>query len=105
MLREISKFYDARLADNSPALVTFTYVKLTDDLRQATVYYSCLGDEHNQASVASYLQKEQKTIRKAIGKSIRTRHNPELAFKFDPSIADGIRIEKLLDEIKDKSEK
>ena len=104
MLREISRFYDAELSEGAPTLVTFTHVKLTDDLRQATVYYSCLGDEEHRESVELFLQNRHKKFKAAIGKTLRTRFIPELVFSFDKSIAEGIRIEKLLNDIKSDTE-
>ena len=104
MLREISKFYDAELSENAPTLVTFTHVKLTDDLRLATVYYSCLGDEEHFKSVDAFLQSRHKKFKAAIGKTLRTRFVPELIFCFDKSVAEGIRIEKLLNDIKNDTE-
>ena len=35
-----------------------------------------------------------------IGSKLRLRNIPEFNFKFDPSIEEGIRIERLLNEIK-----
>jgi ribosome-binding factor A len=87
-------------AAGAPAMITFTHVRLTDDLRYATVYYSCLGKEKEQELVAGFLEREKKKIRQLVGRNLRLRHIPELTFKFDPSIEEGIRIEQLLNEIK-----
>lgn len=100
LLRDLSEYYNNELNDNSPALVTFTYVRVSDDLRYATVYYSCLGDENKRISVNQYLEQKKKIIRKEVGKNLNTRFIPEFSFKFDPSIEEGIKIEKLLNDIK-----
>ena len=101
ILRDVSQFFLSELNDKAPSLVTFTHVKLTDDLRYATVYYSCLGDEEKQNKVSEFLSREKKAIRHAVGKHLHTRFIPEFTFKFDPSVAEGIRIEELLNEIND----
>lgn len=81
-------------------LVTFTQVRLTGDLRNATVYYSHLGDADELPRITEYFQRENWQIRKLVGRGLRIRHIPELAFKFDPSIQEGLKIERLLNEIK-----
>lgn len=104
ILRDISVFFQSQLNDKAPAMVTFTYVKLTEDLRYATIYYSCLGDDEKTTAVSHFLSREKKSIRQAVGKNLNTRFIPEFTFKYDPSIAEGIRIEKLLNEIKNDTE-
>jgi ribosome-binding factor A len=43
MLRDISLLLERELSEYARGLVTFTQVRLTDDLRYAKVYYSYLG--------------------------------------------------------------
>ena len=81
-------------------MVTFTQVRLTGDLRNATVYFSHLGETEELDGVIEYFQRENWQIRKLVGRQLRIRHIPELAFKFDPSIQEGLKIERLLNEIK-----
>ena len=103
MLRDISKLVGTEYSDSAPGMITFTHVKVTDDLRYATVYYSCLGQATEQEAVAGFLEREKKRIRHLVGRNLRMRHIPEFRFKFDPSVEEGIRIERLLNEI-NKSE-
>jgi len=104
ILRDISELAQTELAQSMPAMVTFTRVTLTDDLRYAKVYYSVLGSDEERASVAGYLERENRSIRQRIGKGLRIRHIPELTFVFDPSIEESIRIEKLLNDLKRERE-
>ncbi|MBW1720141.1 MAG: 30S ribosome-binding factor RbfA [Deltaproteobacteria bacterium] len=103
MLRDISSLMLNELADHLPGLVTFTHVRVSDDLRYATVYYSFLGKASDREVVAGYLAHERKHIQHLIGRNLQIRRIPELTFKFDPSIEEGIRIEQLLNEIKSNS--
>ncbi|MGH8015663.1 MAG: 30S ribosome-binding factor RbfA [Candidatus Zixiibacteriota bacterium] len=99
--RELASALGERLEERFTGLVTFTRVRVSDDLRYATVYYSYLGSESNRQSVDSYFRQEAGRIRKLVGGPLRIRHIPEFRFEFDPSIEEGIRIEQLLNEIKD----
>ncbi|MEW6050990.1 MAG: 30S ribosome-binding factor RbfA [Candidatus Zixiibacteriota bacterium] len=102
ILRDISSLLAQELADKMPGLVTFTHVRLSDDLRYATVYYSYLGDQAHRDKLDGYLIKENKRIRSLVGRNLRVRTIPEFRFKFDPSIEEGIRIEQLLNEIRNE---
>ena len=103
ILRDISGFMETDLRSQSPSMVTFTHVKVSDDLRYATVYYSCLGDEDARDRTADFLEREKKHLRALLGSNMQIRRVPELTFKFDSSLAEGIRIEQLLNEIKSES--
>lgn len=103
MRRDISSLLEIELSEYAPGLVTFTRVRLTDDLRYAKVFFSYLGEADERTRVQEYLMRERKRIRSEVGKLLHVRHIPELTFVFDPSVEEGIRIEKLLDEIKDES--
>ena len=100
MLRDISLLLESELAELVPGMVTFTRVRLSDDLRYAKVYYSYLGDESHRSDVEEFFLRERRRIRGQIGRNLHMRNIPELDFKFDPSIEEGIRIEQLLNEIK-----
>lgn len=104
ILRDISQLMERELSEVSRGMLTFTRVKLSDDLRYATVYYSFLGEADDRKRVEEHLARNNGRIRSQIGKSLRVRIIPELTFKFDPSVEEGIRIEKLLDEIKSEPE-
>lgn len=88
------------MSDAAGGLVTFTRVRLSSDLRNATVYYSFLGSEENHQKVIAYLDREKGRIRSEVGRGLSVRHVPEIMFKFDPSIEDGIRMEQLFEQIK-----
>ena len=100
ILRDISQQMQMELTDKSLKMVTFTHVRVSDDLRYATVFYSVLGKNSDREEVALYFMREKKRIQHQIGRNLNIRRIPELTFKYDPSIEEGIRLEKLLEEIK-----
>lgn len=101
ILRDVSTLLEQEIGELKAGLVTFTKVKLSDDLKYATVYYSTLGNDGQRETVAHYLDAEKRRIRSEIGRGLSMRYIPEFAFKFDPSIENSVRIEQLLNEIKD----
>ncbi len=101
ILRDLPAALSRILSERFKGMVTFTKVRLTDDLRYATVYYSFLGESTEKEKVEEYFQRESGRIRKLVGSPLRIKHIPEFSFKFDPSIEAGLRIEQLLNEVKD----
>ena len=105
ILRDISVKMEQELSENVPGLVTFTRVRMSNDLKHATIYYSVLEkSEGDRDRVSEYLEREKGHIRRVVGSELRVRYIPEFTFKFDPSIEEGIRIQQLLDEIKSDTE-
>lgn len=100
--RIVSTILATELDELNYGMATFTSVRLTDKLRQACVYYSFLGTEENRERLQGYLTAKRRRIRSQVGKELYIRHIPELEFKFDPSVEEGMRIEQLLNDIKDK---
>lgn len=101
--RLVSTILEHELAELGLGMLTFTSVKMTDKLRQARVYYSFLGSEENRERLQGYLTAKRKRIRSQVGQELYIKHIPELEFMFDPSVEQGLRIEQLLNEIKDDS--
>jgi ribosome-binding factor A len=102
ILRDVSVLLEHDMVELGAGLVTFTKVKLSDDLQYATVYYSSVGNDGKRDLVAQYLDAERKRIRKEVGRQLSVRHIPEFFFKFDPSIENSVKIEQLLNEIKNQ---
>lgn len=104
ILRDISEVMAAEMRETFPGMVTFTHVKLSDDLRYAKVYYSYLGHQDGPEKIGAYLTNEAGRIRSLVGKNLSIRHIPEFLFKYDKSIEHGVRIEQLLNEIRNERE-
>lgn len=97
--KELSQLIQSELKDPRIGFVTVTGVEVTNDLSQAKIYLSVLGDAEQKDNTLKALEKANGYLRSELGKRIRLRHTPELIFKFDESIAYGSHIEKLLGEI------
>ncbi len=100
ILRNLPDAISEALEERFAGLVTFTRVRVTDDLRYCTVYYSYLGKDTVRNSVDKFLHQQAGRIRKEVGGPLSIRHIPEFKFQFDPSVEEGLKIEKLLNEIK-----
>ncbi len=87
------------LKDPRIGFVTITGVKVTDDLHQATVYFTVIGSDEEKEATSKGLASARGFIRKEMGKGLHMRYVPELIFRYDESIEYGSRIETILKEI------
>jgi ribosome-binding factor A len=100
--KELSVILQTELKDPRIGFVTVTGVEVTNDLSQAKVFLSVLGDDQQKEETLKALAKGSGFIRSELGRRVRLRHTPELIFKFDTSIEYGGRIEQLLQELNHK---
>lgn len=77
-------------------LATVTAVDADPDLRQATVLLASISED---AAVA--LEENRIALQSAIGRQVRLKRTPRLAFEPDPAIASGQRVEEILRGLQD----
>jgi ribosome-binding factor A len=77
------------------ARITITEVKVSPDLKNATVFVTPLGGDEMQTVVAA-LQHASGYLRAQVAKSIEARVVPNLSFKPDLSFTNAERIDALL---------
>ncbi len=97
--KELSQILQAEFKDPRIGFTTVTGVEVTNDLSQAKVYLSVMGDDQQKEDTLAALAKGSGFLRTELGRRIRLRHTPELIFKFDRSIDYGSKIETLLQQL------
>jgi len=101
---EIADIIMHKLNDPRIGFITVTGVDLTDDLKIAIVYVSVLKEEEEKTTTLDLLNAAKSFIRSELSKRVRLRYIPSIDFRTDASIEYGSKIEKLLDDIRRKSE-
>src|ERR1700752_950574 len=76
-------------------LITVPEVRMTADLRLATIYIVPLGGRDAQAGVAA-LERHKRFWRGEIARHINLKFAPEIRFRIDERFDEAERIEKLL---------
>jgi len=103
--RIISNFIvQDRLKDPRIGFITITKVELSHDLRNANVFFSVLGKDADYKDTKEALDDALGFIRTLVARNIRLRFAPELTFKEDRSSEYSVKIEEILNEIKEKDE-
>ncbi len=83
---------------NDPRLhgVTFTFAKVTPDLKQARVLFTYLGDAEDVQRCGEGLARAAGYLRRELARELQLRFAPELFFEFDASVERADRISRLL---------
>ena len=89
---------ELRVKDPRLGFVTITDVRVTNDLREATVFYTVLGDESEREASAAALESAKGMQRTEVGRATGVRHTPSLTFVMDAVPDTARHIEDLLAE-------
>lgn len=85
-----------QIKDPRLGMITVTDARITADLRDATVFYTVLGDATAQADTAAALESAKGMLRSTVGKALGLRHSPSLTFVLD-NVQDQVKhIDELL---------
>lgn len=96
----VAEALEHEVKDPRLAMVTITDTRVTGDLREATVYYTVLGEtvdaEPDSAGVAAALTSATGVLRSTVGAQTGVRHTPSLTFVPDVVPDEARRMEELL---------
>jgi ribosome-binding factor A len=98
--KEISVILHDELKDPRLGFVTITGVELTQDLRNARIFFSVLGKDAEYKRTKEALDSALGFIRKLVAERINLRFAPEISFKEDRSSEYSVRIQGVLEELK-----
>ena len=76
-------------------VITIPEVRLTSDLKIATVYVMPLGGRNVEAVIKALAQ-HKRFIRGEISRTLNLKYAPDLRFKFDEMFDEAARIDRLL---------
>lgn len=105
VLRGLSSILQGEVKDpRISAMCSVVAVDVTPDLKSARVYISVLGDEKAQEDTMAGLRSSAGFIRGRLASHVNLRHTPELHFVLDQSIAYGVKMSRLIDEVNRQQE-
>ena len=79
----VAEMLERRIKDPRLGFVTVTDVRVTGDLREATVFYTVMGDQAEQEATAQALASATGLIRSEVGKQTGIKFTPTIAFVAD----------------------
>jgi ribosome-binding factor A len=99
--KEVSNIINNDLKDPRMGFVTIIDVEMSPDMRYAKVFFSVLGKEEEHKKTKDALDSAVGFIRKLVADRIQLRFAPEISFREDKSTEYSIRIQQVLNDIKD----
>ena len=106
LFREISDlFLKARLDNSALQDLSVSRVVLSPDKGTCTVYfYTDRGPEEFNKTFMRILLRYKHQFRKELAARVRSRYTPELVFMFDDQFEKLMRLEELLETVKEEDE-
>ena len=98
--REISVMLTQELKDPGIHFVTVTTVETSDDLRNARIFVSVMGDEKTRQETMEGLERAKGYIRGELGRRLQLRYTPEIQLHLDRSLDHAIKIKNILNQLK-----
>jgi ribosome-binding factor A len=92
----IAEMLETRVKDPRLGFVTVTDVRVTPDLREASVFYTVYGDEEAREGTAAALESAKGLLRSEVGKQTGVKFTPSLAFFPDALPDTAAHVEDLL---------
>jgi ribosome-binding factor A len=92
----VAETLETRVKDPRLGFVTVTDARVTNDLQQATVFYTVFGDDAEKADTAAALESARGVLRSEVGRQTGVRHTPSLTFVADAVPENAAHIEDLL---------
>lgn len=80
-------------------MTSVTAVEVAPDLKTCKAYVSVLGDEEAQKNTLAGLRSAEGYIRRELARTVNLRNTPEIRFVLDQSIAYGVNMSKLIDDV------
>ena len=99
LLREILSEAVLELKDPRIGFVTITGVRTSPDLSHATVFVSVLGSERKRKRSLEGLGAAHGVLQARVAREVRLKRTPTLTFEYDPTVEEGVRMSKLIDEL------
>ena len=101
---EISQIVLREMKDPRIGFVSVTDVEVSGDLRHAKVFISVYGSDQEKKETLEGLQQAQGFVRKLVGERVKIHHTPEIIFRYDDSIENGVHISEIIKDLKESGE-
>jgi len=98
---ELGWILQQKYSNHQYGMVTITKVKVSRDLKYATIYFSALGENVDPKEAEKALKKAVPFLRKELSQRVSLKFIPELRFFYDDSLVYSEHIAGLFKKIND----
>jgi ribosome-binding factor A len=89
----------AELKDPRIGIMTVTGVSVSPDLHDARVYVSVFGGAKRRRAALDALESARGVLQQRLARELSLKRTPRLAFEYDRTTEQGVRMTKLIDEL------
>jgi len=100
----VAQTLQGRVKDPRLGMVTITDVRVTNDLREVSVFYTAFGDEESRTESAAALSSVTGLVRSEVGRATGLKHTPSVVFIPDAIPENAHHIEDLLRSARESDE-
>jgi len=104
VLKEVAFLLLERVRDPRVQGVTLTGIHLSDDLKQARIYFSVMGDDAQVERAQAGLNSATGFLKREIGRRVDLRYVPGITFFYDPSLKTGNHMERIFEKMREAEE-
>src|SRR5215831_8241211 len=97
--QELSDLIRTRMKDPRIGFASITDVEVSSDLRHAKVFVSVMGDEQERHGTLTALSHAAGFLRHELAQRLTIRYTPEIVFRLDESIAQGVHLIDLINQV------
>jgi ribosome-binding factor A len=101
ILRFTAELLMNKIRDPRVKGVTLTGINLSNDLKNARIFFSVIGTESEVKKALTGLESAKGFIKRQLGSGLELRYVPDIIFDHDPTLATGNRLEQLFKKIQD----
>ena len=96
--RELAELIRLEVKDPRVGFISLTDVEVTPDYAHAKVFFTSMTGREGLDATLAGLRNSSGFLRRELGKRIRIHTLPQLHFEYDPSVEEGARLSKLIDD-------
>ncbi len=85
--------------------VTITGVNLSNDLKNARIYFSVIGEQDQVKKAQIGLDSAKGFIKREISLRVSLKYTPKITFMYDPTLKSGNDMEKLFEKLRSEESK
>ncbi|SFN02086.1 30S ribosome-binding factor RbfA [Thermodesulforhabdus norvegica] len=97
--KEVAYIIQRKVRDPRLVGITITAVRMSRDLKRATVFYCDTLGRHERSDIDAAFAKARTFIRRELAERVYLRYLPDLSFVYDDSFDYGEKIDLLLRKI------
>ena len=95
--REVALLLQKEVSIKEAGLITVSFVDVSPDLRNASIYFTCLQPTCTEEAIVDLLNERAGHLRHLLAQVLPLRAVPQLAFRFDHALKRANRLTELID--------